>query len=68
MKIEKLLSQFVEKYHENPAFHDTFTDTDMIEALWREKNSKELIANMLTFTLHSAFAKKPAVKKDPRRR
>ena len=64
MKIDKLMAQFIEKYNDNPAFHDTFTDGEMMKALWEKKNMRELIAEMLTFTLHTAFAKKPAPKKD----
>ena len=64
MKIEKLLVQFEEKYNENPAFHDTFQDNEMMEAMWKEKNMREMISNLLTFTLHTSFVKKPAAKKD----
>ena len=64
MKIEKLLAQFIEKYNENPAFHDTFTDGEMIKGYWDKKNLRELISSMLTFTLHSAFSRKPVAKKD----
>lgn len=64
MKVEKLMVQFVEKYVENPAFHDTFTDQDMLEALWKEKNMREIIAGLFSFTLHSAFSKKPVAKKE----
>ena len=69
MKIEKLMAQFTEKYMENPAFNDTFCDSEMMNASWKEKNMRDLIANMLTFTLHTGFAKKPvAVKKDVKKR
>lgn len=64
MKIEKLLLQFDEKYNDNPAFHDTFTDRDMMNAMWKEKNMRELISNLLTFTLHTSFVKKPPAKKE----
>ena len=41
MKIEKLMTQFTEKYVENPAFHDTFTDSEIMTASWKEKNMRE---------------------------
>lgn len=64
MKIDKLLAEFIEKYYENPAFHDSFTDIDMIKEQWQGKNMRELMSGLLTFTLHTNFVKKPAAKKD----
>ena len=64
MKIDKLLAEFIEKYYDNPAFHDTFTDIEMIKEQWEKKNMRELLAGILSFSLHSGFAKKPVVKKE----
>lgn len=63
MKIEKLMTGFIEKYADNPAFQDTFVDSDMMNSSWKEKNMRDLISNMLTFTLHTGFAKKPVAAK-----
>merc|ERR1711981_1555794 len=64
MKFDKQLAEFIEKYYENPAFHDSFTDVDMIKEQWQTRNTRELISGLLSFTLHTSFSKKPVAKKD----
>lgn len=56
--------EFDDKYQENPAFHDVFTDVEMLDSMLSEKSFSEVVANLMAFTLHSNFNKKTAVKKE----
>ena len=64
MKISKLLQEFIEKYHDNPAFHDVMTDTEYVQTIWKENNLREMFMLFLTFTQHGTFNKKPVAKKE----
>ena len=63
LKIEKLMNNFEQKFSQNPAFSDVFTDSEVYKQLMATEDYKKISEMLMTYVLHSANQKKPRKKK-----